>query len=352
MRTLVAIAVAVTLSQFIEIETTICQPLAAQDRVSDTLKQARKALVGEDKVTAVKTLTAQGAYRRAMGQMSMDGTLTLTLGRPDKMRRSEEMSPAGMINGPVIERVSVLNGNAAWDDTSNRGAGGGGFQMVIRDGPGPPPPPPPGGGPAPAPAQMTPEQMNEARVRRMKVAMQRWMAALFVESPTTPFVDGGIAESPEGKADILESKDDTGRTVRVFVDQATHLPVMVQYQDPKPMMMFNTRGGPGGPGGAPGAGAGAGRGAGGGGGAVVRGDGPMTPEQKEELQKRLEEARSRPPQMGTFAYHLSDFKKVGGVVLPHKIDTSIDGEPNEEWTIEKYTLNPALKASEWEQPKK
>ena len=27
-------------------------------------------------------------------------------------------------------------------------------------------------------------------------------------------------------------------------------------------------------------------------------------------------------------------------MLPHKIETSLDGEPNEEWTIEKYKVNP------------
>jgi hypothetical protein len=250
------------------------------------------------------------------------------------------MSPGGMINGPVMERVSVLNGTVAWDDMANRGGMGGGMQIVMRGpGDGPPPGAPPG-----APA-LTPEQQNELRVRRMRVQLQRWMAALLVESPGAPFVDGGIAESPDGKADILESKDDTGRALRLFVDQQTHLPVMVQYQDPKPMIMINSAGGPG-----------AGRGGAGtvttGGGAVVRqGPGPMTPEQKEELQKRMEEIRAKGPQMGTFAIHLSEYKKVGSVNLPHKIDVSIDGEPSEEWTVEKYQINPSLKASDWEQKK-
>ena len=31
-------------------------------------------------------------------------------------------------------------------------------------------------------------------------------------------------------------------------------------------------------------------------------------------------------------------------MLPHKIETSLDGEPNEEWTIEKYKVNPPIKA--------
>ena len=340
MRMTLVAAVLIVLIPCVGIETPLSSPLAAQDRVADILKGARKALGGEDKVAAVKTLSAEGPFRRAMGQISMEGTLTLTIGRPDKLRRSEEMSPANMVGGPVIERTSVLNGAVAWDDMANRGGMGGGMQIRIADGP------PPGAAGAPGGANApTPEQLNEARVRRLKVALQRWMAALLTEAPAAAFVDGGIAESPDGKADILESKDDTGRTLRLFIDQATHLPLMVQYQDPKPMIMTRGGPGPGGPGG--------GAVVGGRGGVVVReGAGPMTPEQKEELQKRMEEMRKQPPQMATYAIHLSDFKTVGGVMLPHKIDVSMDGEPNEEWTVEKYQVNPNLKASEWEQPKK
>jgi hypothetical protein len=214
------------------------------------------------------------------------------------------------------------------------------MQIVMRgpgDGPGP------GGGAAP-----TPEQLNEVRVRRMRVQLQRLMAALVADAGT-PWVDAGIAESPEGKADILETKEETGRTLRLFIDQATHLPLMVQYQDPKPMVMIN--GGPGrGPGGpgTPGRGpAGPGGTPGGAPGAAGAQGGPppMTPE---EVQKRVAEMQRNPPQLGTFAMHLGDYKKVDGIMLPHRIETSLDGEPNEEWTVEKYKVNPQIKPDTWE----
>jgi hypothetical protein len=120
----------------------------------------------------------------------------------------------------------------------------------------------------------------------------------------------------------------------------------VQYQDPKPVIMMGgpRPGGPGGPGmppppppppgGAPSAG-----------GPPLPAPAPASPE---EMQKRMEEIRRNPPQLGTYAYHLSDFKKVDGIMLPHKIETSLDGEPNEEWTIEKYKVNPSIKADFWD----
>ena len=67
-----------------------------------------------------------------------------------------------------------------------------------------------------------------------------------------------------------------------------------------------------------------------------------------ELKKRVEEMRRNPPAMGTYALHLSEFKTVDGLMLPHKIETSLDGEPNEEWTIERYKVNPSVKADLWE----
>ena len=309
-------------------------PLAAQDRVAGILSDTRKALGGEDKIAGLKTLTAEGPFRRSMGgRADMEGTTTVTIARPDKMKRVEEMTPGGMIGGPVIERTSVLAGTTAWDDTQNRaGVGGGGMRIMINDGP--------RGGPGGA--GPTPEQLNEARVRRMRVQLQRLMAALVADAGT-PWVDAGIAESPDGKADILETKEETGRTLRLFIDQSTHLPLMVQYQDPKPMIMMAG----GGPGGGPGRGPGGpGAPAPPPGAAGAAGDRPpMTPE---EVQKRVAEMQSRPPQMGTFDMHLADYRKVDGVMLPHKIETSLDGEPNEEWTIEKYKVNPQIKADTWE----
>jgi len=324
MRRLISAAAIMMVAAFVQIDGISFIPLAAQDRVAGVLAEARKALGGEDKIAGLKALTAEGPFRRSMGGRDMEGMLSLTIVRPDKMRRIEEISMGGMVGGPMIERTSVLAGNLAWDDTANRGGMGGGMRMEIRNGPGP------GAGGPGGPAPMTEEQLNEARVRRARVQLHRWMAALVTEGPQA-WTDAGIAESPDGKADILETKEETGRVLRLFIDQASHLPLMVQYQDPKPMVMIQGAPGrgPGGPGrGGPG--------------------GPPPQMSPEEMQKRVEEMRRNPPALGTYAMHLGDYKKVDGVMLPHKIDVSLDGEPNEEWTVEKYRVNPSIKADTWE----
>jgi hypothetical protein len=305
MRRLTAIAAAVMVASFIQVEGV---SVSAQDRAGTILKDTRKALGGEDKLAGLKTLVAEGPFRRTMGGRDMEGTLVVTLGRPDKMHRLEEMQMGGMVGGPLIERTVALNGTTSWEDTQNRGGMGGGMRIVMQQGPGP-------GG-----AAMTEAQINEARTRRMRVQMYRLTAALLADAGTE-WVDAGVAESPEGKADILETKEETGRTLRLFIDQASKLPLMVQYQDPKPMVMVAGGRGPGGPG---------------------------RPMSEEDIQKRAEEMRKNPPPLGTYAMHLSDFKKVDGVMLPHRIETSLDGEPNEEWTIEKYKVNASIKADLWD----
>ncbi len=356
MRSYIAIAATVMLASLVQIDRISITPLQAADRVADVLAGARKALGGADKLAAVKAISAEGPFRRSMGQRDMEGTITLLLMR-DKYRRSEEMQMGGMVNGPTIERVSVFNGTEAWDDVQNNGVGGGpgggGFRMEIRtDGPGGTGGPAGGRGPAgaagPGGSMLTPEQIAEQRVHRMKVEMQRWTIALLADT-TQPWVDAGVAESPEGKADMLDTKDESGRDVRLFIDQATHRPLMVQYQEIRPqVMMMGGRGGRGGPGGPGGAGPGA---TPGGAAAGAAGAAP-TPPTAEEMQKRMEEMRRNPPKPSTFAMHLTDYKKVDGIMLPHKIDIAIDGQPNEEWTIEKYKLNPTVKADVWVQPKK
>ncbi len=55
-------------------------------------------------------------------------------------------------------------------------------------------------------------------------------------------------------------------------------------------------------------------------------------------------AAQPPPAPSTVNLFLSDYKKVDGVMLPHRLIQSIEGKPVEEWTIEKVKINPSIKA--------
>jgi hypothetical protein len=157
-----------------------------------------------------------------------------------------------------------------------------------------------------------------------------------------------VAESPDGKADMLEMKDVRGQALRLFVDQQTHLPLMLSFQEVRPRMMI--QGGPGGrrgpggpgvpgPGGPPppadphGAPAPAAPQAGG-----AAGQRPS----EEEIRRRIESMP--PPTPSAVQMSLADYTTVDGVKFPKLVSITVDGKPSEEWTLEKIKVNPALKA--------
>jgi hypothetical protein len=304
----------------------------AADQAVKVLAEMRKAL-GGSKVEQVKSLSMEGPFRRTMGQRDMEGSIALVLVGPDKMHRLEEMQM-----GPAtIERTQALNGETSWTDMQNRGGMGGGMQIMMREGP-------PGAPGAPAP---DPAEAEKRRTVMFKAEMERWMFAL-LGSPSGEVTYVGVAESPDGKADMVEMKDARGQALRLFVDQQTHLPLMLSYSEIRPRIMM--QGGPGGPGGrgggaGPGGGGGTGGGAGAGGGGGVGGGERQRPS-PEEMQRRM--AAMPPPTPSAMRMTFDEFAAVDGVKLPKRISLSADNTPVEEWTLEKIKVNPSVKAGLFE----
>ncbi len=310
MKTILAVAATVALVMLVPVDRISVAPLLAQDRVAAVLTQVRTTLGGEQKLAAVKSMSAEGSFRRAMGSRSVEGTITLLLVRPDKLRRSEESK----MFGSSSEHISTFDGAQAWDETVNAARvgggggggdhdhGGGGFAGAFAgadhnhadgfQGRGSAEAAGPGG-------VLTEEQMNAARIRRMKMDLHRWTIAFLADS-NQPFTDAGRAESPDGPADVLETTDEAGRAVRYFIDPASHLPLMVQYQEVRAQAM-PTQGS---------------------------------------------------PKTTTVALHLSAYKKVDGVMMPHQIDTSVNGQASEAWTIDAFKINPKVKANAFQKPTK
>ena len=296
----------------------------AADQAAKVLADMRQALGGA-KVEQVKGLTLEGPFRREMGQRQLEGTLVLTLAGPDRMHKSEENEfPGGM----TVERIQALAGESAWMDVQNRGGMGGGMQIQMRNGP-------PG-------APDDPAEAEKRMAAMLRSEMQRYMLALLA-SPAGEVTYAGVAESPDGKADTLEMKDARGQTLRLFVDQATHLPLMLAYSEVRPRMMM--MGGPGGgrrqgggPGGTPGAPGAPGSGAG----APGAGGAPRERPSPEEMRRRMESMP--PPAPSAVQMRFDEYATVDGVKLPKRISLSVDGAPTEEWNVEKIKVNPSIKA--------
>jgi hypothetical protein len=262
-------------------------------KAASVLADARKALGGEEKLRSVRTLQASGDFRRSMGEMQLEGELELLLETPDKLRRNETI---GMPGGATIVRTEVLNGTEVWEDSSQRGGMGGHMVTMMRG---------PGG------REMTEEQMKELRRRARRADLARYTLAWLLTTDAA-VTYAGIAEAPDGKADVLEVKPAEGPAMRLFIDQETRMPLMLTWQGPQMRMMMRRR--PGGP--------------------------PPNPDQAAR-----DAGGEEPPREATFELRFDDYRKIDGIALPHQISRAVNGSVNEEWTVKSYKVNSALKGN-------
>lgn len=258
-------------------------------RAASVLADARNALGGEEKLRSIETLQASGDIRRSMGDMQLEGELELLLETPDKLRRNESIMTPG---GGTMIRTEVLNGTEVWDDNSQRGGMGGGH-MIMRG---------PGG------REMTEEQMKEIRLRTRRADLARYRLAWLLAADAA-VTHAGVAEAPDGKADVLEVKPTDGPAMRLFVDQKTRMPLMLTWQGPQPRIMMRRPGG--------------------------------SPPSPDDLTRPA--GSEGPPPEATFELRFDDYREVDGVLLPHRISRGVSGSVNEEWTIKSYKVNASFK---------
>jgi hypothetical protein len=206
-----------------------------------------------------------------------------------------------------------------------------GGAMVIRMGP---------GGPMTPAEKLTPEQQEKAdkqMVRGSRADISRLMLGWFAMAHPALAVEytyAGQAESPDGKAHVVDAKSADGFSARLFIDQETKLPLMVTYQGPQPRMI--TQRGP-----AP---------QHGGGQQAARRE--MTDEERQkmraEAEKQLKDLQSQPPQLVDYSLYFEDWREVDGVKFPFRIRRAMSGATNEEWTINKVKVNPKIDAKKFE----
>ena len=275
------------------------------------LAEARQAVGGDARLGAVKALDVRGDFKRLAGQTTIEGELQIRIERPDKWRRDEDLSPPG--GGPAIIRTEVLNGSTVWEESSGRGGffvggfgrlgrgdRGGGFGSGAA-----------GGRDGRGDAPVDPAQVEAAQRRAWQAELSRFLLAwlLVADGPVTWV---GTAEAPDGRADVLEITPSEVPVMRLFLDQMSHLPLMITWQGAAPQLVVaGRRGGARGDGG--------------------RGDGGSPPP-------------ARGGQPATLQLTLSEYKVVNGIRLPHLITRGANDMTTEEWTIDSYRINPTFRA--------
>jgi hypothetical protein len=300
---------------------------SAQDaKAAEILAKTRQALGGA-KLDTLKSLAVEAASQRNMGQMQMAADVEILLELPDKYLRSENS------RGPMSMTMNTgFNGDTAILPAGVSMAGGG--TMVIRMGPGGPI-----GGDAPKLTDEQKAQLNKGSLRTAKVELSRLMLGWFATahpSLAAQYTYAGEAESPDGKAHVIDVKDADGFEARLFIDQNTYLPLMVTYKGRQPHIV--TAGGP------------MTRTIQGAGAAAQTQARQLTDDERRKLAQEAEAqvARSMSEQpMVEFSMFFDDWREVDGITFPHLMRRGSGGETNEEWTISKVKVNPKIDAKKF-----
>lgn len=299
---------------------------AEQDKAAEIMARARAA-IGITSPDTLKTFSAEARVARNIANMQMTSDTELLLEMPDKYLRSDVSS-----GEPVAMNSSMgFNGDASLGRMGGAPVAGGG--MVVRMAG-------PGGAMMGPNEKLTPEQeaqMNAAAVRSARQDISRLMLGWFAmahPSLNAQYTYAGEAESPEGRAHVIDVKNADGFAARLFIDEATNLPLMVTYEAPQPRMI--TRTATGAPAGA------AGRSSG----------GQVSPEERERLLEEMKKMQAEPPAMIEYSLFFDDWREVGGLKFPHSIQRASAGTTNEEWTISKVRVNPKLDAKKFDTPKR
>src|SRR5688572_8894960 len=169
------------------------RPLAGQapTDAAPILTKAREALGGEKKLASIKTIVASGQTRQIRGENLIPIVFELNIELPAKYSRRDET--------PAVESGYTTSGFSSDD-------------LIQLPAPTAPTMPPmaarPGGPPPPTPEQIAAQQaaQRKNRVATLKQDYARLMLGFFAAStdvfPVT-FQRFGIAESPQGKADVI-----------------------------------------------------------------------------------------------------------------------------------------------------
>lgn len=289
--------------------------VARDDKATEILAATRKA-IGDKKLDALKTLSVQASMQRNLGNFQSQTEVEMLLDMPDKYIRSDVST--GMMNMTI---TTGFNGDRAIMPAGMRAVPGGG--MVITMGTGAAAQHP-GNGEKPTPEQV--EQMNKSSLRTYRQEISRLMLGWF--GATHPSLKAqysyiGEAQSPDGKAYVIEVKDEDGFAARLFIDQNNKLPLMVTYQGRQPRVM--TMGGPGG----------------------TRAAGEQrtaTAPTEEELKK----LREQPMPTVEITLFFDDWREVEGINFPHVIRRASKGATDEEWAISKVKVNPKIDTKKFE----
>lgn len=290
---------------------------ARDERADAVLSQARAALGGSAVIDAVQNLLINGKVNHKIktpdGQeRAFDGSVEMALETSGKFNRSMKIGDDANLSAEADKKMVVK-------------------ELVHRK--------IEGGEPVAG------QKVRIARTHGDELS--RLLFGLLLK--TSPGLNAVYKYAGEGSvdgtaADIVEASSDNGFVVKLYVDKNSHLPLMMSYRDAKPMQFFIKREGeaagtatkdvmvfrhalPEGE--------------------KISADGPT------KLIVRKKDASGNVTETETaggefpriqleeaeFQVRFSDYRSVNGLMLPHRIAKTVNGEAGETITIDSYQIN-------------
>jgi hypothetical protein len=287
--------------------------IGQEERGNQIMAQARKALGGEQKLGAVKALSLRATYQRDMAMPGMEGG-----GRAVIMMNG---GPAGGGSSQMTGDIEIdveLPGKYVKVDTSTgfmamtRTEGFDGdhpFANAVSANPG-------------MRIQIDRPSDDPSRARmaleRNQAELARLLLGILGSTPSSfpvTYTYAGVAESADGKADMIDVNGPGTFAARLFLDVQTHLPLMLTYKAPEPRIIMST---------------------------VDRGADAAAERDRRESERR--QAEAMPQKLVEYRLFFSDYRDVGSLMLPHRIARGTAAKTTEEWEIKSYKINPSLKA--------
>ena len=286
---------------------------AQQDKGIQLMAQARKAMGGEQKLATVKALSLRATYQREMGIQGMAGGGRATI----VMNGGPTAGGNGQVTGEIevdvelpskfikvdtstgfmaMTRTEGFDGDRPFADATSAHPG---VRIRIDR---------PTDDPARAKQAL---QQNQAELARLLLGILGSTQSSF---PVT-YSHAGIAESTDGKADMIDVKGPDNFAVRLFLDTQTHLPLMLTYMAPEPRIVM----------------------------AASDRRAPNEVAERERIENARKQAEATPQKMVEHRLFFSDYRDVGSLSLPHRIARGTAEKTTEEWEVKSYKINPSLK---------
>ncbi|HWQ32268.1 MAG TPA: hypothetical protein VNQ79_05240 [Blastocatellia bacterium] len=282
-------------------------------RVQELLRRAREALGGETTLSAVHSLSASAKYHRPTRYVlvshkkveekvkKLSGKMEFDYLAPDRFRRKESGETLREFSYSFVE---VINGRDAW-----------------RDPPAPPPTRASG-------RIVNVEDVAEAerqRAQLLQLQFTYYLLAWFGRtSPSYPVEMNyaGELELEGQRAEAILVRGDKGYSFLLLLDKLTHRPVMIctTFVDALNLpVLFQPV--------------------------------PFSRQINREIfaaARREAAARRKKAQRVDMRLILSDYRPVGGLLLPHRLTTTFNHEVHEELEIRQYKINHEIKAKKFE----